>query len=369
MEESRIENKPQEVVSGRLYHLDLMKALAIISMVMCHPICMLGLHRPMYKTEFLYIIGDYILGDYLVVAHGFMFAMGVGMVFSRKSDPSRLIRRGIRLYLSGYLLNFLRYDGYFLGIFLITGKYAQEVIDFLLIQDILQFAGLAFLFTGILKGAGLKEKHLLLIGAVLAVLNYFFPHVDTGNYALNLILGSFFYLDDYSTFCLCGWYLFVAVGLFFGRILKKVTDQDRFYRRLLVISGGITVIYIALTWRFGLCFLTRGHEYYNASPMEAVGLLSIDFFFLSAFYFLLKKVDVSQFGIFLEMSRNLTTIYFIHWIILGFVDMLFCYMLGFVFSYPVIYAFGAGLLVISTLLARWITAHRSRKMHRKSGKT
>lgn len=42
------------------------------------------------KEDFLYFLGDSILGDYAFVAHGFMFAMGVGMIYSRKGNQSDL---------------------------------------------------------------------------------------------------------------------------------------------------------------------------------------------------------------------------------------------------------------------------------------
>ncbi|MCR4655801.1 MAG: hypothetical protein K5770_06185 [Lachnospiraceae bacterium] len=45
-------------------------------------------------------------------------------------------------------------------------------------------------------------------------------------------------------------------------------------------------------------------------------------------------------------------IYFIHWIILGFIEFTFCYLHGLVFSYTMIYAIGACLLAVSFYLAR-----------------
>ena len=92
--------------------------------------------------------------------------------------------------------------------------------------------------------------------------------------------------------------------------------------------------------------------YYAASTLEAVGLLSIDLFLLSFFFFLLKKHPASEFRVSLEMSRNVTTIYFIHWVILGFIDSIFCYLLGISFSWPVVYIIGAALLIVSVRLAR-----------------
>ena len=64
-------------IHARQYNLDLLKALAIVCMLFCHPIIRFGEYRPGYKSEFLYFLADDIIGDYIVAAHGFMFAMGV----------------------------------------------------------------------------------------------------------------------------------------------------------------------------------------------------------------------------------------------------------------------------------------------------
>lgn len=76
---------------------------------------------------------------------------------------------------------------------------------------------------------------------------------------------------------------------------------------------------------------------------------------ISAFYFLLKKVDASRLSVFITMSRNVTEIYIIQWCVIGFVDSIFCYFIGFKFSYPFIYLFGMALIVISYWIAKlWV---------------
>ena len=81
-----------------------------------------------------------------------------------------------------------------------------------------------------------------------------------------------------------------------------------------------------------------------------------------AFYFLLKWVSASKLRAFLEMSRNLTPIYLIHWCILGFIDSIFCYLLEITFSWPVVYGIGAALIVLSVWLAkRWVNRKQIKK--------
>jgi hypothetical protein len=62
------------------------------------------------------------------------------------------------------------------------------------------------------------------------------------------------------------------------------------------------------------------------------------------------------------MSRNVNRIYCIHWCILGFVDSVFCYLMGIVFPWPVIYLIGIALIVVSAWIAsRWERWLRTKK--------
>ncbi len=74
-----------EINTSRQYNLDLLKALATISMILCHAVFRLGTHQPDYENDLRFLIGDVFLGEYLAVAHAFMFAMGVGIAFSGNS--------------------------------------------------------------------------------------------------------------------------------------------------------------------------------------------------------------------------------------------------------------------------------------------
>jgi uncharacterized membrane protein len=41
--------------NSRRFELDLLKALAIISMIICHPVSRLGIHNPGYENNFFFI--------------------------------------------------------------------------------------------------------------------------------------------------------------------------------------------------------------------------------------------------------------------------------------------------------------------------
>ena len=273
---------PDPPSSDRQYNLDLLKATAIIAMVFCHPVLRLAMYRSGYKTDFPYYFGVVILGYYLVVAHGFMFAMGTGMIYSHRKAHSDLIRRGIKLILAGYVLNFFRYGIYLLGYGLITGEFLDTTIMGFIEPDILQFAGLALIATGLFRRLGLSEVHMLAVGLILSVIGYVLPARSTGSLVTDFLLGHVLYTTEITTcFPFCYWYVFVAAGLLFGVKLRRTEQKSLFYKRILVIAGVIAAGYIALTIVFGEFFLSPNRNYYTAGTLDAAGLLSIDLFLLS----------------------------------------------------------------------------------------
>ena len=353
----------EERQKSRQYELDLLKALALVTMTICHAIIALGKHQGGYNADFPYWLGRVVIGDYFAVAHAFMFAMGVGITYSRKSTPSDLMRRGLRIYILGYILNFFRYGIYNLALMLFdSSAKLSKVIVTTLTPDILQFAGLALIFTGLLKQFKLNELHIFIVGSALSALGTIIPFIDTGNFALNYIIGHFINTTtDTSYFSLFHWYFFVSCGLLFGAVIRRVEDLERFYRRTMIIFGSIAAVYLAASFVFGEFFLSRWRTYEAASLPEAVGLLSIDLFLLTVFHYILKKVDISKLSFCVEMSKNVNEYYMLHWIILGFIDAIFCYLLGIKFSYTICYIAGILLVAVSFGLIR---LHK--KMHSKT---
>lgn len=346
----------------RIRELDLLKAFGIICMVICHAVFRLGPHRVGYENDFLFLLGDVVLGEYAVVAHGFMFAMGVGLVFSKRSTPGRLLRRGLWILLLAYILNFLRYGIYALAYAMIEGEFLPDTVFALVSPDILQFAGIALLFTGFLKWLKLGERMIFAISVVLSLLGGPLAFVFQGGPLFNYLLGLLVITTrEDACFAFLNWYVFVGFGMMFGRLLQRTSDEDGFYRRVLWTSGPVAVLYIVLSFIFGNCFLSKGSWYYAASLPEAIGLLSIDLVLMAGFHFMLKRVDQARLSIPFAMSRNITRIYVIHWCILGFVDSIFCYLLEMVFPYALIYLFGMALLAASC----WISFRLERRSKQK----
>ncbi|MBM3709487.1 MAG: DUF1624 domain-containing protein [Actinobacteria bacterium] len=94
----------------------------------------------------------------------FMFLMNLSLMYSDKKEIKPIAIRKIKIFLSGYLLNFLRgvlplLTAQLTGI-KITEKMTSEQSSFLnifLIADILQFAGLALLLMTLARKLRLNK--------------------------------------------------------------------------------------------------------------------------------------------------------------------------------------------------------------------
>ena len=352
----------------RLLNLDLLKVVAIVFMVLCHAVDCLATHKADYENEIGFIVGDTIFGSYMAVAHAFMFSMGVGVIYSRRQEPKCLIKRGIFILILAYILNFFRYGIYALGDGIIEGKFYAETDDAFFVQDILHFAGLALMFTGLLKLLKLKSIYILLIAIILSMIGGPLAFVINYNKVVNYFVGFFLYTEkEVAYFSFFNWYIFVAVGLVFGEILLKIKNKDKFYKYLLIISSLICIIYVVLTIIFGFFFITKNNWYFATSILESIGLLSIDFTLLSLFYFVLKNKDDTKKYWFVKISKNLTIIYFIHWCIFGFIDSIFGYLLEIQFPYLSIFTIGVVVLFVSILLSDIYVRIRNKRKIKKMG--
>ena len=95
----------------------------------------------------LYYLFEGMLGA-LFSAPVFMFCMGIGIIYSRHSDSNTMIKRGIKLFLLGLIVNIFSIilPHYLLQYFLNSGNLIPIFGGLLLLfyVDILDFAGLSF---------------------------------------------------------------------------------------------------------------------------------------------------------------------------------------------------------------------------------
>ena len=305
--------------TGRQKNIDYAKALAIVFMILIHvllyPVSSI-IDRPI---GFLF---RRILGGYLA-APVFMFSMGVGMAYSKNQSPDKIIRRGVTLFILAYILNLVRSLVILINLVITRpSDMMEKIIERCLLGDILSFAGLAFIFMGLLKKLKCSDLWILIISFILNIAMSLLPEIITDNMLISVSAGLFVPMpsegDWGACFPLFTWFVFVASGYCFGIRLKKIKNLDLFYMIAGLSGALITVVMIVIKnkWKqIGLLTSFKEDEYFNHI---VVALLSMGIMFVeyAVLFFITKKSPESLDKFVFKMSNSVNEIYMISWVII-----------------------------------------------------
>lgn len=285
----------------RIYYLDLVRGLAVFFMVMQHT---------MLVNEFTggegqgIISGLFVLLGTAPAAPVFMFIMGL-FIMRSKADDKGLFKRGIKLLISGYVLNILR----FTLPMLIAGEITEGVSMFWGV-DILQLAGLSYIMAiGVRKIANNKVLVPILCGVILLISPLLWGLTD--NPVTDLLWGT----NGNVAFPFFPWCVYPMLGMYFSSYFVK-PELDKVVKKKVFIGASITAIIGILA--FGLF----PHADYSRFGFGA-SLLIIAFVL---FYLLLSETIIKNCKRFRESkvaktiyywSNEVTNIYIVQWIIFG----------------------------------------------------
>jgi len=306
--------------TGRQFELDFAKFVAIVFMILVHCYD----YSPIYLSSDGAISPLGALIEFLgaqPAAPVFMFCMGVGLVYTRHNSPGEFARRGIKLFITGYLLNLYRTAFVVAGG--LTGALGEQspmplVWAFALCVDILPFAGLAFLFFALMKRLKISDIFATLIVFLMLVIANALPVVGEGREWYSYVAGLLWYQSNFTSFPLMQWLPFPMMGVLFGKKLKETDNKRHFY--LLTLAIGI--IAFALTTGIALCqgidlrtFFTT--NYFRMTPLSLTWSLGIVLTLLPAYYFLVRNLGecwLRRLATF--CSRNINKIYLWQWILI-----------------------------------------------------
>lgn len=145
----------------------------------------------------------------------------------------------------GQLLNLFRYSLPDVLAYFATEDIVYRKMVFLLFSNnIMQFAGLTFLFLALLAALRFSEKMIFLVSVMLNIAGMLLRlKVETGSYPLEQLFGLFIFTKSESYFPFLYWFIYPAYGILFETVLKKIIDKKNFYLRLLVSLGILTAAY------------------------------------------------------------------------------------------------------------------------------
>ena len=309
------------VNSGRQQELDLAKAILTFFLPFVH--CIIECTPEDGLTHGIPYIFDTVLGGPLG-APMYMFAMGIGMVYTRHHTSGDYVRRGIRIGIAGYALNICRFLIPFLIGYMITGDY-DKYIDPLPYRvfgnDILQFACLTMLCVALFVKFRLSDRAMLLVCLGMSLLGTCLSGIDVSMPYGNIFLGYLIGTEDaagkvFSDFPLLNWLLIPVCGYVFGKRLLHVKDKKLFYGILSPIGILVTIIYFSVGIINGFGMFGEGQNcYYHLSTPDAIASLMAAVGILGIYHVLSSHLPNRILSLTGEISRNLNAVYCIHWVI------------------------------------------------------
>ncbi len=302
--------------------------MAVLFMINVHVLNLLATPALEHGTWFGQIIS--FLGS-IPAAPVFMTLMGASFVLAPPASPAAGLRRGARLLATGYALNLARFVAPLaLARWLDPAAAAQlpyaadGLLPYLLIVDILQFAGLAYLVLTALH-AGQARPALVL--ALLVAVTLSAPWL-WGTFGTVPVLGRITDLlwgarGELVAFPLFPWLAYPLTGYLMGQALRRAPSADWFFARLgrtavpLLLVGGAWAA-TNPAYHFG--------DYWHTGPggiVVSVGFIGV---WLWGWHWLAPRlrpawlVDFLHFG-----SRHVTTLYLIQWTLIGWLTLVVGY--------------------------------------------
>lgn len=313
----------EKVNTRRQFEVDCVKFWAILFMICVHFYEQFGAYD--YEGE----IPDTIYRNIIEFVGGplaapvFMFCMGIGMIYTKHNASSDFLKRGIKLILIGYSLNFFRQTlpqliGMAMGI-----EIDLDIIGGLLCVDILPFAGMAFITIGLMKKGKLSAVRMCEIAFILQAIGIWVTKIHFEPGVIQNLIGLIIPTGEWTSFSLTLWLVYPAAGMLFGEFLERCEDKNQMYKKLMILAGIFFTAYTA-----GLLFVGRDIRYsyaicddlyYHNNIISTMWILPIIILAIGTCHFFYSKLEETRCGGFIRYcSVNLNTIYLIQWIIIAY---------------------------------------------------
>ena len=324
----------EKVNTGRQVELDIAKALSIIFMIFVHVLWVILCFDNSLSNAYLLVFSN-ILGR-PCAAPIFMFCMGVGIVYSRRSQWDTMIKRGGILFLSGILVNVFEFFvpyyvyGYLFGswdVFTIAGGLLLFCVD------ILAFAALSFILLGIFKKYELSNKKLLIIAIAMSIIGSILRYTDFGAPVLNLFFGYFIGTKGgFTAFPLFNWFIIPVAGYVWGQYFIRAKDKNKFFKYWPIYLI-IALIYFIVSTQIADGFLTDIHQYYFMTTVDVIFCLIYAHANIGLCYRLSGFLPDAAVKTSTILSSNINNIYIIQWLFVPLTVIFLAYIFkGIVFT-------------------------------------
>ena len=301
--------------------VDYIKTLAIFFMVIIHFVEDLSVFETAETapTGFLQNFIEFCAGP--LAAPVFIFAMGMGIVYSKHNEPKYLAKRAVSVLILALALNFFRDVLPYLIFTQFTEGIDPEYYRYLMFNiDILHFAALGLLFTALLKKLRVPVWAYIPIAVLLQIAGLRLSQSPVEDPVLECVLSYFIYTGELSCFPFLLWYLNLAAGIAAGEVIIRLRDTDRFYRVCFRMSLTMLAGFLFALNYFGVdltVFYSLYEDvFYFQTFLHFIFNVLVIMLELSIFHFIHERTRAG-YGFVKFCSSNLNTIYLIQWLIIG----------------------------------------------------
>ena len=323
--ETAVVKKKRKAPLTRFGEFELLKAIAIIGLPLVH--VMEEALEADVASKSLIDMTIPVIGLCAFGPSVFMICMGFGIGGGKTSYKS-IRESGLQFLLIGFLLNIVRW--------FIPGVIQEAVIhtrliddiNYCLQSDIYYFVGLYFVFYSFMKQHKIPSTTVLMISIFTLTVNDMltpFMHEAVTNDVAASLIGNIIYVNETSCFPLMSWMVFPTVGIIYGEVLKKSTEEYRaeFMRKMVSFSA---LIFIAVTyslWTYHVdvirTLVSPANDYITDLP-NVIMLITLANVLIGLTYYLCQVIGGSRFMAFmLRISAFIIPFYLLQWVLCAWV--------------------------------------------------
>jgi len=316
--------------NNRLHSVDLARGLAVLFMICVHCLDFYCIEE---QKETIYGRIVKFLGS-PPAAPVFMFLMGLSSMYSTNRSTKDYLKRGTRFFFEGYVLNIIRgvlpmYIGKVLELQTYKEIPVEErsFLNPLLIIDILQFAGVAIVFMGIIRNYFMNKIFLTFISIIIVYASPYMWGFSCQNQVFDYIIGIFIgdkpligVIVNLFCFPFFPWFAFPLIGMIVGDVLIKSKNIDKDIS--LIASVGILLIVYGGYQTF-IDPSYQINDYYHSRSGCMCSMIGFVLAWLFICHKITKLVPSRYFTLLYYWSQNVTTIYHIQWTAIVFSSIMF----------------------------------------------
>jgi uncharacterized membrane protein len=311
--------------SNRLLSIDLARGLAVFFMIAVHTLEVFASEE--VKNSVFGQIIEFFGGP--PAAPVFMTLMGFSFIYSRKSELKPRLLRGLKIFLSGYILNIIR------GVlpFTLSTYLKMDIIEIfpleklngytiLTIVDILQFAGIALMIMALIQEFKINKYVILFSAFLISMLSPFLWGLNLNNPVIDQILELFWgdqpigfsFIDNKIAFPMFPWLSFPLLGMFLGDTMKNTIDKNRAFKHFGI--GGIVVLFIGIAISYNNAAY-HFNDYYHSRQGAMLFMCGFVVFWIYITKIAIDMLPMNKlFELLFKWSKGVTNIYFAQWIII-----------------------------------------------------